>query len=98
MSEIEHCTAKMLAEGARALDLWADESLREEIDGTRMAELVWKAMVAHSACRGAVDENEKLRGLLTLWLNVAPADTRETVMGPNGKTLGELTADAFGGQ
>lgn len=39
-------THKMITEGARALDLWSDESLREEIDARRMAELVWKAMTA----------------------------------------------------
>jgi hypothetical protein len=38
-------TSKMVTEGARALDLWSDESLREEIDARRMAELVWTAML-----------------------------------------------------
>jgi hypothetical protein len=45
VTTIEHKpTPEMLREGARALDLWSDESLREEIDAMRMAELVWTAM------------------------------------------------------
>lgn len=36
-------TPAMIREGARALDLWSDESLREEIDAYRMAELVLRA-------------------------------------------------------
>lgn len=39
----------MRREGARALNLWADESLREEIDAERMAELVWQAMARRDA-------------------------------------------------
>jgi hypothetical protein len=56
-----HCTPKMVTEGARALDLWSDESLREEIDGRRMAELVWKAMAQHSTHQGAVRTLERIR-------------------------------------
>jgi hypothetical protein len=49
----EDCTPQMLTEGARALSLWSDESLREEIDGRRMAELVWQAMAPHNPSRYA---------------------------------------------
>jgi integrase len=37
-------------------------------------------------------------GVLTLWLNFAPPEVRAIVPGSNGKTLEELTRDAFGGQ
>lgn len=37
-------TPAMLREGARALDAWSDEVLRETVDGVEMARRVWKAM------------------------------------------------------
>jgi hypothetical protein len=37
----------MLREGARALDAWSDDALREEIDGIEMARRVWKAMTSN---------------------------------------------------
>jgi hypothetical protein len=39
-------------------------------------------------------ENEQLRGLLTLWLNFAPANVRDAALG-GGETLGKLTKRAF---
>lgn len=60
MDVIVRCTPKMVTEGARALDLWSDESLREEIDGRRMAELVWKAMALVSDYQGAVEAADAL--------------------------------------
>jgi hypothetical protein len=30
-------TPKMIREGARALDAWSDDALREEVDGAEMA-------------------------------------------------------------
>lgn len=35
---------RMLLAGAKALDAWSDETLRETVDGTEMARRVWKAM------------------------------------------------------
>lgn len=39
-------TMNMLIAGTKALDLWSDDALREEIDGTEMARKVWKAMTS----------------------------------------------------
>lgn len=40
-------------------------------------------------------ECDELRGLLTLWLNLAPVQVRAIVPGLNGKTLADLTREAF---
>jgi hypothetical protein len=49
-------TSKMATEGARALDLWSDDALRETIDGTEMARRVYAAMTS------AAPSNEKEAG------------------------------------
>lgn len=41
-------TPAMLREGARALQAWADETLREEVDDIEMARRVWKAMTSNA--------------------------------------------------
>jgi hypothetical protein len=46
----------MATEGARALDLWSDDALRETIDGTEMARRVYAAMTS------AAPSNEKEAG------------------------------------
>jgi hypothetical protein len=43
-AEAQEATPAMLREGARALDAWSDQTLRETVDGTEMAARVWKAM------------------------------------------------------
>jgi hypothetical protein len=39
-------TPAQVREGARALDAWADEALREMVDGPEMAERVYRAMTS----------------------------------------------------
>lgn len=39
-------TPKQVREGARALDAWSDDALREEVDGSEMARRVYKAMTS----------------------------------------------------
>lgn len=42
-------------------------------------------------------EVDRLKGLLTLWVNLAPVELRNERPGPNGKSLAELTREAFDG-
>lgn len=44
---------------------------------------------------GSITEEDRLRGLLTLWVNLAPVELRAIVPGLNGKSLGDLTREAF---
>lgn len=95
MPDIEHCSDLAL-ELAATVQAFREGRDPFEPDGPGsitewdLAAAAWRALA-----RERETEADRLRGLLTLWVNLAPVELRTLVPGPNGKSLVELTREAF---